>query len=76
MTYDVYPVTIIAARYGGTYEGAKWIAFNDYPYNVTYAMSDDISCSNFFDEYEKHKPIGRGESPKHAYDDLCKKLGK
>lgn len=78
MMQDPYPVTILASRYGGTYEGATWVAFNDRPDMVDDAMADDITCSNFFRNYEKmrQKPIGRGESPKHAYDDLCEKLKK
>ena len=69
---DPYPVTIIKARYQGCYEDARWAAFNAYLDEVHDAEGDDITCMNFFKYYPG--PIGRGESPKHAYDDLVEKL--
>lgn len=69
---DVYPVTIIRSRYQGAYEGAKWVAFNAHLDEVEDAEGSDVLCAYFFDRYTD--PIGRGESPKHAYDDLVRQL--
>lgn len=67
-----WPVTILAARYQGTYEGAPWVAFHESPGDVHLAHCGDTACATFFDSYRK--PIGRGQSPKHAYDDLVRQL--
>lgn len=67
-----YPVTIIKSRYQGAYEGAQWVAFNANMDEVDDAEGSDITCSIFFERYQG--PIGRGESPKHAYDDLVRQL--
>lgn len=68
---SAYPVTIIAARYGGAYEGAPWIAFNDYQ-APDFAQADDVSCATFFATYAK--PIGRGLTPDAALGDLESKI--
>ena len=75
---DLYPVVIREARYGGTYEGAKWIAFPECE-EFTEAMNnyfygDDSDAIDLFtDEYKK--TVGLGVSPDHAYSDLCYKSG-
>lgn len=77
MYHDVYPVTIITTRYCGTYEGgALWVAFNDHCDSEALhgAMGGDIQCSTFFEVYERFKPIGRGQTPEEAYQDLARKL--
>lgn len=71
---SVYPLTVLAARYGGTYEGAKYVAFNDKPGVVVSALGDDIMCAAFFDTYERLKPIGRGATPQEASEDLRRKV--
>lgn len=70
----VYPLTVLAARYRGTYEGAPWVAFNDCPENLDGALGDDITCGTFFRTYERFKPIGRGATPEDAIRDLAEKL--
>jgi hypothetical protein len=70
----VYPCTIIATRYGGTYEGALFVAFNDRADAVDLATADDTACSVFFSVYERLKPIGRGDTAQAAYDDLFQKV--
>lgn len=88
--YNIYPCTIITARYQGTYEGARWLAFNcDADQIPSDATGDDVSCGNFWSmqaggmlnyrvlsEYSKSKLIivGKGESPNLAVEDLAKKL--
>jgi len=70
----VYPLTLIASRYRGTYEGASWVAFNDYPERLDGAMGDDVTCVSFFRMYERFKPIGRGETPQEAIRDLARQV--
>lgn len=64
---SAYPVTIIAARYSGTYEGAAWVAFNEY-HVPDDAQADDVTCAVFFGSYDK--PLGRGRTPDAALRDL------
>jgi len=70
---ELFPVTIVMARYRGTYEGDRWLAFpigaedladSDY-------AAEDIECMLFFEECEERTlPIGRGETPDEARADL------
>jgi hypothetical protein len=72
----VFPVVVFTARYGGAYEGAQWIALNecvDFEY-MHLVQGDDLACSQFFETYERHKPIGRGSNPCAAYANLRLKL--
>ncbi len=71
---DIYPVTIIRSRYGGVYEGAEWVAFNEYPLDLSGAMGSDAECCAFFSEYKK--PIGRGKTPMAAYKSLIRESKK
>lgn len=77
----IWPVTILPARYNGGYEGGKrWLAFNCEYWNVPNEVyGDDISCSTFFEMYERMSPkqrqknplkIGRGDTPDEALKDL------
>lgn len=70
----VHPLTVLASRYRGTYEGAPWVAFNERPEDLKQAMSDHISGGSFFRLYERFKPIGRGKSPDEAIRDLAQKV--
>lgn len=71
---DLYPVTIVKARYGGCYEGGVWLAFlmhvEDIPGD---ASGDDTACSAFF--AETTLTIGRGSTPMEALYDLGRRLG-
>ena len=74
----IYPVVIREARYGGIYEGGKWIAFPECDEfteaMLNYFEGDDCDAVDLFtDEYKQ--TVGIGESPNHAYADLCKKNG-
>lgn len=68
----LYPVTIVCDRYSGTYSGAKWLAFNMYPENVSIldVNGDDISCHNFWLDDAKRYVIGKGSTPDEALADL------
>jgi hypothetical protein len=71
---DLYSVVIIKARYGGIYEGAQWLAFNDEPEHLTDVLGDDAECGAFF-EGGYHGLIGRGATPQEAHDKLCGSTG-
>jgi hypothetical protein len=67
----LYPVTIVQARYGGTYEGGVWLAFPVDPEVVgtTNWNGSDTACSEFYLDHA-HVPIGRGGDPAEALADL------
>lgn len=71
-----YPLTVFTARYGGTYEGAFWLAFNERPGDprLADAQGSDVECMQFYVYYERVKPIGRGDSAEEAIADLQAKL--
>ena len=66
--YD-YDVLILGTRYGGCYEGGKWIAWVGDPEWLDDYQSGDNPCQAFWQDY-KFAPIGRGDSPEKALDDL------
>ena len=70
---ELFPVTIVMARYRGTFEGGQWLAFPIAPEDLAdsdYA-ADDISCMIFFESCDERKlPIGRGSTPDEAHADL------
>lgn len=66
---ELYPVTIIRARYGGVYEGGEWLAFHEHADFLKDAEGSDLDCAAFFKHYPY--PIGRGRyNPGEAYEDL------
>lgn len=70
----IWPITIVATRYGGVYEGGKFAAFNQYPYEIHIdAMGDDGDASYFWNSYDAEK-VGRGNTPGSAMVDLQKRL--
>ena len=75
---DLYPVVIREARYGGIYEGGKWIAFPECDEftepMINYFEGDDSDAFDLFtDEYKQ--TVGIGANPNEAYADLCFKNG-
>jgi hypothetical protein len=76
----VYPVTIVQARYGGSYEGglgaAAWLAFPVSPHRLQDEPwaewnGSDIPCAEFWGTVNAESwPVGRGVSPSAAHDDL------
>jgi hypothetical protein len=76
----VYPTTIIPARYGGVYEGGKWLAFPFWHGNLTSEECDDLDggdceCAEWWLAHALH-PIGKGATPQAAYDNMLEKLRK
>ena len=68
---EIYPVVIILDRYGGTYSGALWIAFNEYEIPEG-AQDGDVECHEFWLRYSK--PVGKGPTPEDAFADLNSKV--
>jgi|HubBroStandDraft_2_1064218.scaffolds.fasta_scaffold02576_15 hypothetical protein len=70
-----FDVAILGTRYGGCYEGGRWIAWvGDLDWLDDY-QSGDIECPTFFEDYA-NAPIGRGETPQAALDDLIRRAEK
>ena len=73
---NIYPVTIICDRYGGTYSGAGWLAFNLDPEDIPEDVSaDDVTCMMFWEQHRQEDlPVGRGATPDEALQDLGTKV--
>ena len=70
---EIYPLTIISDRYGGTYSGGDFTAWNlDYYEIPTGPAEDDVSCMLFWDTTDI--VVGRGNTPQEAVDDLRQRL--
>lgn len=71
--YDIYPLTIVEDRFGGTYSGGIYTAWNLYPYDIPHELFiGDCACSDFW--HECTVPVGRGNTPDEAADDLRDRL--
>jgi hypothetical protein len=70
-----YPVTVTSARYGGLYEGGRFIAWPEWPENIpAEAHGDNLTCSTFFDAHVA--PLGKGSAPGDAILDLARNIRK
>jgi hypothetical protein len=66
----IYPLTIVQDRYNGIYSGAKFTAWNMYPYELPIgATGDDVTCREFWDNTEI--PVGLGNTPNDALFSLA-----
>lgn len=82
----LYPLTIIADRYLGTYSKGSFIAWNLDFYNIPKDIdAGDITCGMFWNNIKnelevlsyKHKykvQVGLGSDPEEAINDLMQKL--
>lgn len=69
-----YPLTIVLDRYGGTYSGASFLAFNCDPAWIPEEIDDDdTTCSNYWYN-NPNELVGKGETPDAAVDDLITKI--
>ena len=69
----IYPCTIIADRYGGSYSGALFTAWNmDFDMVPMDIDRGDIDCDNFWHNYSGL--VGKGSTPQEAYNDLKRRI--
>lgn len=70
---NIYPLTITSDRYGGTYSGGKYHAWNLEPWNVPEDIEADGDSG--MDFWETNTTIvGIGNSVREAIEDLRSKL--
>ena len=70
---EIYPLTIISDRYGGSYSGGDFTAWNmDYYEIPTDPDEDDVTCMLFWTKTDII--VGRGDTPQEAVDDLKRRL--
>ena len=70
----IWPVTIAADRYGGTYAGGLWLALPLHPAAVPDGpFGGDAVASRWWAELGD-MPLERGDTPDRAYDDLARWL--
>ena len=73
MDEPLYPVAIIATRYGGTYEGGAWAAFPLDPWQVpTDPFADDMACAAWWEQFAH--AVGVGDAPATAWL-ICRPRG-
>jgi hypothetical protein len=75
----IYPVTVVQARYGGTYSGGgTWLAFPVHPEELGKGAwedwaGSDIECADWWArQREEGWLVGRGATPDEAWTDLLK----
>lgn len=70
-----WPCTIVQDRYTGTYSNGVWLAW---PLEVEALplgwRASDTPCAEFWERYDK--PVGRGNSPSEAFQDLARQMRK
>lgn len=73
---DIYPLTVISDRYGGTYSGGNYTAWNEDHYNVPDNIAgDDMTCFDFWENVpSRFRAIGKGDTPEAAIVDLRSQL--
>lgn len=81
---DLYPITILQDRYGGTYAGGEWIAVAesfDVPGDSAGhldlvragAFGSDREAADFWDRYEEAPWVATGPTPNRALAALLDK---
>lgn len=72
---NIYPLTIVSDRYGGSYSGGKFTAWNldadEIPAEIA---GDDVECYDFWNKNEA--TVGKGDTIREALFDLYIKLKK
>ena len=72
---NIYPLTIIYDRYGGSYSGGTYVAFNLEAHKVpAEVFGDDCTAMRFWKHFKG--VVGRGGSLDSAVKDLLKNLKK
>lgn len=77
----IYPLTIVADRYGGVYSGGKFLAFNCLPNKVPEDINEDYPyCRNFWasrrTSFEPKITIGKGQTIEEAVGNLYTQIKK
>lgn len=73
MMYDIYPLTIIADRYGGIYSGGLFTAWNVEAASVPWDIwGNDEECIDFWNNC--CYLVGKGDTPEEAVMDLKNKI--
>lgn len=77
----IYPLTIVADRYGGVYSGGKFLAFNCLPNEVPEDIDEDFPhCRNFWMSrrtlFEPKIAIGEGQTIEEAVGNLYTQIKK
>lgn len=69
----LYPTTIVADRYAGTYSGGEWLAFPLNFWNIPEEIeADDVTCMLFWDDYDG--VVGKGNTPELAMANLVAQM--
>lgn len=73
--HSLYPLTVIADRYSGSYSRAAFLAFNtDYDNIPTAINAVDNACGGFWIKYKDTLLVGKGNTVNEAIDDLISKM--
>lgn len=72
---DLYPLTIVKDRYGGTYSGGKYTAWHLDYFNLPEEIDeDDCTCADFWTADGNYYLVGKGDTVEQAYKDLVEKV--
>ena len=81
---DIYPLTIMSDRYGGTYSEGQFLAFNDYFHHLPKQIAgSDGDCLTFWSDFKQGKSLnyfnnpifcGKGSTPTKALNNLLKTM--
>lgn len=70
---EIYPMTLVCDRYGGTYSGGIYTAWMCDPWDVPVEIEEsDGPCDLFWESYTG--PVGKGATPLQAMEDLRIKI--
>lgn len=73
---DIYPVTIIHDAHNEL-SGAQWLAFQSFPDEIPKIFSLTADIQEFWQDHDDLKlPIGKGNTPDEALEDLKVKAKK
>lgn len=73
-TDDIYPLTLIKDRYNGAYSGGKWTAWPLHAWDVPYEPESTDGQAMHFWSVDDYVPIGRGDTPDEAIEDLRRRM--
>ena len=69
-----WSVTVTTARYGGIYEGGRWLAFRATPSRLPdEAFGGDTVAAGWWETSGDQLWVGRGSTPQEAFDDLVER---